>query len=66
MGTAQTVTITDDDIAAWTVGVSPSSIAEDGGASTVTVSSSGVTFTEDRTITLALTGTATKTTDSPN
>ena len=63
VGTAQTVTITDDDIAAWTVGVSPSSIAEDGGASTVTVSSSGVTFTEDRTITLALTGTATKTTD---
>ena len=63
VGTAETITITDDDALGWTVGVSPASIAEDGGTSTVTVSTGGVTFAANQTITLALTGTATETAD---
>ena len=57
------LTITDDDMASWSVGVDPSSIEEDGGISTVTVSTGGVTFPEDQTVALALTGAATKGTD---
>ena len=57
---ARTLTITDDDAAAWTVEVDPTSIDEDAGTSTVKVSSGTVTFAENQTITLSLTGTATK------
>ena len=61
---AQTrVTITDDDESMFTVIAAPTSIAEDGGATTVTVSTGGVTFADDRQIALTLTGTATKGTD---
>ena len=64
IGTAQTITITDDDDApALTVSVSPASIAENAGTSTVTVGTGGSIFTDDQTITLALTGTATQTDD---
>ena len=61
----QTLTITDDDTAEWSVSVSPSTIAEsDAGSSTVTVRTGGVTFTAARTITLDFAGsTATETTD---
>ena len=58
-----TVTITDDDESMFTVMAAPESIAEDGGVSTVTVSTGGVTFVDDRQITLTLTGTATEGTD---
>ena len=58
-----TVTITDDDESMFTVIAAPTSIAEDGGATTVTVSTGGVTFADDRQIALTLTGTATKGTD---
>ena len=59
-----TVTVNDDDTAAsWTVSVSAASIAEDGGESTVTVSTGGVTYPAAHTIALSLSGTATKTTD---
>ena len=58
-----TVTITDDDESSFTVIAAPTSIAEDGGATTVTVSTGGVTFADDRQIALTLTGTATKGTD---
>ena len=58
-----TVTITDDDESSFTVTAVPTSIAEDGGATTVTVSTGGVTFADDRQIALTLTGTATKGTD---
>ena len=58
-----TVTITDDDESSFTVTAVPTSIAEDGGATTVTVSTGGVTFADDREIALTLTGTATKGTD---
>ena len=57
------LTITDNDTVSWSVGVDPSSIEEDGGISTVTVSTGGVTFPEDQTVALALTGAATKGTD---
>lgn len=59
----QTLTITDDDTASWTVTVDPASIAEDGGTSTVEVSTGGVTFLSDRSIALSLSGTATQDTD---
>ena len=62
-GAQATVTITDDDESMFTVTAAPTSIAEDGGATTVTVSTGGVTFADDRQITLTLTGTATKGTD---
>ena len=57
------VTVNDDDTPSWSVSVSPATIAENGGASTVTVSTGGVTFAADRTIALTLGGTATETTD---
>ena len=62
---SETITITDDDAAPMLVlTVAPASIAEDGGTSTVTVSTgSGSTFSDDQTITLALLGTATETVD---
>ena len=56
-------TISDDDTPDFTIAVDSASIAEDGGTSTVTVSSGGVTFATDQTITLTLTGTATQGTD---
>ena len=60
IGTQQTVTITDDDAApTLSVAVSPDTIAEAAGASTVTVSSTS-TFASDQTIALTLAGTATK------
>ena len=62
-GAQRTITITDDDTTSFTVTASPSSVAEAGGESTVTVSTGGVTFADDREITLTLTGTATKGTD---
>ena len=63
VGAAQTITITDDDAAAFTVTVSPAAIGEAGGSSTVTVDTGGVTFTTAQTITLGLAGTATEGTD---
>ena len=57
------LTIQDDDEPSFTVTVNLTSIAEDGGETTVTVSTGGVTFAADRQITLTLTGTATKGTD---
>ena len=60
VGTRQTVTITDDDTPPMlSISVNNASIAEDGGTSTVTISTgSGPTFTTDQTITLTLAGTA--------
>ncbi len=58
--TTMTLTIIDDEAVSWTVGVSPASIAENGGTSMVTVSTNGATFATNQTIILALTGTATK------
>ena len=56
-----TVTITDDDATpVLTVSVNPAMIAEAAGTSTVTVGTGGTTFTGDQTITLELSGTATK------
>ena len=55
-----TITITDDDTAAFTVAVNPADIAEAAGASTVTVSTGGVTYPADQTIALALSGIATQ------
>ena len=64
IGTQQTVTITDDDDApTLSVAVSPAAIAEAAGASTVTVSTGGTTFTTDQVIALTLAGTATQTAD---
>ena len=56
-----TITITDDDAApVLALSADPSAIAEDGGASVVTVEiTNGVTFAADQTITLSLGGTAT-------
>ena len=52
------VTVTDNDTATFTVGANPTGIDE-GGSSTVTVSvSNGATFADDRTIGLAVSGTA--------
>ena len=47
----------DNDSATWTVSASPSSIAENGGVATVTVTSA-ITYATDQTITLTLGGTA--------
>ncbi len=58
--TTMTLTIIDDEAVSWTVGVSPASIAENGGTSMVTVSTNGATFATNQMIILALTGTATK------
>ncbi len=62
---SQTITITDDDaVPALSLSVDPDTIAEDGGASVVTVEiTNGVTFASDQTITLSLGGTATLTDD---
>ena len=62
---AATGTINDDDDAPMLVlSVAPASIAEDGGTSTVTVSTGlGSTFPDDQAITLALLGTATESVD---
>ena len=55
------VTIVEDDELTFTLDVLPALIDEDGGVSTVTVSTvAGVTSTSEETITLSLTGTATK------
>ena len=61
--TQQTVTITDDDTATLSVSVSEAVILREGGTSTVTVSTGGITFSTDQTIALTLAGTATKDTD---
>ena len=63
LGSEQTITITDDDTATFTVTVSPAQIAEAGGTSKVTVSTGRITFAEDQTIALELGGTAEKGTD---
>ena len=65
VGTQQSITITDDDAAPVpTIGVSPGAIAENGGISTVTVTTgTGSTFAADRTVTLTLTGTAAESAD---
>ena len=47
-----TGTIADNDAPTWSVVADPFTIAEAGGASTLTVSTGNVTFTEDRTIAL--------------
>ena len=61
---ATVVTIADDDNASWAVSVGSESIAEEGETSTaVTVSTGGVTFTEAKTVTLVLAGTATEVAD---
>ncbi|WP_419864234.1 cadherin-like beta sandwich domain-containing protein [Candidatus Poriferisodalis sp.] len=53
-----------DDAAIWAVSVGSESIAEEGETSTaVTVSTGGVTFTEAKTVTLVLAGTATEVAD---
>ena len=60
-GASATVSITEDDaVPVLTLSVSPAAIAEAAGTSTVTVGTGGTTFTEDQTIALALSGTATK------
>ena len=60
-----TVTIEDDDPTSWSVTAVPRFISEGGTftSSTVTVSTGGVTFEEDKTISLAFTGDAMKGTD---
>ena len=64
VGSPATITITDLTSASWTASASASSIAENGGTSTVTVQTTGgVTFTEDQSITLTLSGTATEAAD---
>ena len=55
-GDPVTVTITDDDVPAWTVSVDPAEIAEAGGSATVTVSTGGVTFAAAQTIELDFEG----------
>ena len=51
--TTAMVNIDDDDEAAWTAEADSALIAEAGGTSTLTVSTGGVTFADDQTITLA-------------
>ena len=63
IGAAQTITITDNDMAQFTLTVDATSINEDGGSATVTVRADGGTFEDDQTITLAIAGTATQGTD---
>ena len=60
--TATGMIIDDDGAMALSISVSPGTIAEAGGTSTVTVST-GTAFTDDQAITLALSGTATETDD---
>ena len=65
VGARQSITITDDDAApAPTIGVSPGAIGENGGISTVTVTTgTGSTFAADQTVTLTLAGTAVESAD---
>ena len=60
---AASLEITDDDEPSYSLAVNPASIAESDGTSTVTVSTGGVTFAEDRTVALSFGGSATKGTD---
>ena len=60
VGTAQTVTIVDDDAAVFDLSVAPSTMAEASGEATVTVRASGAMFAEDRTFALSFAGTALK------
>ena len=57
------VTLEDDDEPMWEVSVSAMEIAETGGTATVTVSTGGVSFTEDKTITLGFGGSTATLTD---
>ena len=52
-----------NNIVEWSVTFDPSTIAEDGGVSTVTVSTGGATFDDDKSITLTPAGTAMESTD---
>ena len=61
--TPANVTITDDDVAAWSVTVSPASIGEAGASATLTVSTGGVTYEGNETVGLAFSGAATAGTD---
>ena len=61
--TPANVTITDDDVPAWSVTVSPASIGEADGSATVTVSTGGVTYEDNETVGLAFSGAATAGTD---
>ena len=64
IGARQTITITDDDAApTLSVAVDNTTIDEAAGTSTLTVSTGATAFAADRTIALALAGTATKTSD---
>ena len=54
-----TVVIVDNDELVWSVMAEPDVIGEDGGVSTVAVRTNDVEFTEDKTITLEFSGTAT-------
>ena len=64
IGSQQTLTITDDDEPVLAFSVDETSIAEDGGTATITVSTGmGSTFATDQTITLTLAGTATENDD---
>ena len=64
VGVPETVEITmadNDDAPVLVLGVDPATIAENGGTATVTVTTgTGSTFADERTITLALAGTATR------
>ena len=60
---ATSLDITDDDAPRYTLAVNPASIAEADGTSSVTVSTGGVTFSDDQTFALSFGGTATKGTD---
>ncbi len=55
--------ITDDDAPQYALAVNPESIAEPDGTATVTVSTGGVTFSDDQTFTLSFNGSATRGTD---
>ena len=65
VGAQQSIAITDDDAAPVpTIGVSPGAIGENGGISTVTVTTgTGSTFAADQTVTLTLAGTAVESAD---
>ena len=58
-----TVVEAKNNIVEWSVTFDPSTIAEDGGVSTVTVSTGGATFEDNKSITLTPAGTATESTD---
>jgi len=60
VGEPKTITITDNDTAQLALTVDHDTIAEAGGAATVTVSTGEATFATDQAITLFLTGTATE------